>query len=243
MKLQKNTPTLKVVADDQAAQKLRELLKDADDGFRRVVKVGLYIEWIAANLPQGQFLPWLRAHCEDVPYVTIHRWRTMAKNLCEWAGLKLSNLDNLPVPAEKLLDLPPADLPPEIARAREKMEEVLDSARTPKQLFLDIGFKQGELGPDGYPRARVGQMKGSKGCTKKMRLDAKALNDQERLTAAVANVPAICLWLKKNCNLNGFPRFDEVAGGRQAHAQIREAVEDAAAFFRDFDRETKGGRQ
>ena len=36
-KLTKNSPSLKVIADDVAATKLRELLKDADDGFRRVV--------------------------------------------------------------------------------------------------------------------------------------------------------------------------------------------------------------
>lgn len=234
-KLQKLAPSLKVVADDVAATKLRELLKDADDGFRRVVKAGLYIEWIAANVPHGQFQPWIEAHCPDVPHVTIHRWRSLAKNLCEWSGLKLSNLDNLTVPAENLLTLPVAELPKNLQAARSKMDEVLDSARTPKQLFLDIGFKQGELGADGYPRAKRGNKSGQ-GCTKAMRMQAKYANDQERLIAMEINAGIFINWVKENLTLNGFPRMDEAPGGKKTLLAFKAAVKEAHLFFVNLER-------
>lgn len=234
-KLQKLAPSLKVVADDVAATKLRELLKDADDGFRRVVKAGLYIEWIAANLPHGQFLHWLDAHASDVPQRVVYRWRTMAKNLCEWSGLKFANLANLTVPAENLLTLPVTDLPKNMQAARTKMDEVLDSARTPKQLFLDIGFKQGELGADGYPRAKRGNKSG-KGCTKAMRMQAKYANDQERLIAMEINAGIFITWVKENLTLNGFPRMDEAPGGKKTLLAFKAAIKEAHLFFVNLER-------
>ena len=183
MKTLTKIPSLKIVADTQAADRLRELIKDADDGFRRVVKVGLYIEWIAANLPHGQLLPWIAEHCADVSPMTVHRWRTMAKNICDWAGLKFTNLVNLPMDGARLLECPASELPPQLAKARAKMEEVLDSARTPKQLFLDIGFKQGELGADGYPCAKRGRRKGEGGASREQRAAHKQKLHQMDLAA------------------------------------------------------------
>lgn len=195
-KLTKLSPSLKVIADDVAAQKLRELLKDADDGFRRVVKVGLYIEWLAANLPHGQLMNWAAAHCPDVPERTMYRWRTMAKNLCEWSGLKFANLANLTVPAENLLTLPLEKLPPHLQKARAKMDEILDSARTPKQLFFDMGFKQGELDAAGYPKAKLGRLKGQGGATKEQRANAAQLEEAEQITEMKLKAEEFADWLQ-----------------------------------------------
>lgn len=163
LSIQWKGPSLAVVADEVAAAKLRELLKDADDGLRRVIKCGLYIEWIASLLPHGQLMRWLETHCPDVGKMTVYRWRSLSKNMMEWAGLKFATLANLPFSADKLLDLPSAELPPLVRGAREKMDTLLDSARTPKQLFFDMGFKQGDLDGEGYPRARRGRRPGDGG--------------------------------------------------------------------------------
>lgn len=168
------TAALKIVTDEAAATRLRELIKDADDGLRRVVKCGLYIEWLAANLPHGQLMPWVAANCPDVSEPTVRRWRTMAKNVCEWAGIKFVNLTNLSC-GDRLLDLPEDELPPQMQKCRAKMDELLDSARTPKQLFFDMGFKQGELDAAGYPRAKQGRRKGEGGATKLQRMAAQQL--------------------------------------------------------------------
>jgi len=165
-----NKPTLKIVDDAQAANRLRELVKDADDGFRRVVKVGLYIEWIAANLKHGQLMPWLAAHAPEVSERTIYNWRSLAKNLCEWAGLKFASLANLQVSGDKLLDCPKDELSPQLAKARDKMEQALSESSSAKQLFLFLGFKQGEINPStGYPSAKRGRAKGEGGATREQR--------------------------------------------------------------------------
>lgn len=227
-------PSLKVIADDTAAAKLRELLKDADDGFRRVVKVGLYIEWIAANLKHGQLSPWLESHAPDVAAVTIHRWRTMAKNLCEWSGLKFSNLENLAIPAENLLTLPVEKLPANLQKARNKMDEVLDSARTPKQLFLDIGFKQGELDAAGYPKAKLGRRKGEGGATKEQRRAAEARDDAARLIGLNESTIKVADFLMQQVGVNGVARLDEVPDGTQTLQRLTEAVAYAHGFLQNL---------
>jgi len=233
--LSKLAPSLKVVADDVAATKLRELLKDADDGFRRVVKAGLYIEWIAANLPQGQFMPWMEAHAPDVGQMTVYRWRTMAKNLCEWSGLKFTQWVNLPLPAEKFLTLPVAELPKTMQAARTKMDEALDSARTPKQLFLDIGFKQGDLDEHGYPRAKRGNKSG-KGCTKAMRMKALAVTDRERLEELKLWCEGATERLLHDVGVKGIARLDEIANGRAVLVKFTDAVAYAHSFLQDLKR-------
>lgn len=162
--LVKVVPKLEIAKDDEVADHLRHLLKDADDGFRRVVKVGLYIEWIAANLARGQLMPWLEAHCPDVSQRTIYNWRSLAKNLCEWSGLKFASLANLPMAGDQLLELPPEKLPPQLRESRQKMEEALSASKTAKQLFLFLGFKQGEIDEStGYPKAKIGRRKNEGG--------------------------------------------------------------------------------
>lgn len=229
-------PTLKVVADDDAAKILKHLLKDADDGFRRVVKVGLYIEWLAANLPHGQLMPWVEAHIPDVGQMTIYRWRTMARNLCEWSGLKFTNLVNLQVPAEKLLDLPVDKLPEKIQKARVKMEEVLDSARTPKQLFLDIGFKQGDLDQAGYPKAKKGRRKGEGGATKEQRAKTAEAEEAARIEAIALKEEEIAEWLDENADIKSIGQ----TAGTKEYAKLLKAMEHAVGFMRTA---VKGGAQ
>lgn len=230
-KLTKNSPSLKVIADDVAATKLRELLKDADDGFRRVVKVGLYIEWIAANLPHGQLMSWLEAHAPDVSQRSIYNWRSLAKNLCEWSGLKFAAVANLPMSADKLLDCKPSDLTPQMQSVQRKMNEALTESKSASQLFLHLGFKQSEIDSHGYPRAKRGQMKGSSGLTKEQRIKAQNATEAERMVA-------LKLWMENTmermageCHLKGFPQVDEIPGGKRVLEQFTDTIADCHLFL------------
>ncbi len=191
------TPSLRVVPDVVAADRLRELIKDADDGMRRILKCGLYIEWMAAVLPNGQLLKWIELHCPDVGLSTVYRWRSLAKNVCEWAGFEFSQWENLPFSGDKLLELPSTQLPHAVQAAREKMDLLLDSAKTPKQLFLDLGFKSGDLDEHGYPRKKAGRTKGCKGTTKEQRQAAREREEQERIEEIEITAGEFCKWMEK----------------------------------------------
>jgi hypothetical protein len=222
-------PSLKVVDNETAAKKLRELLDDANDAFRRIVKCGMYIEWIAANLPQGQFLPWLKFHCPDVGYTTIARWRSLAKNICDWAGLKFTQWVNLPQ-GETFLALPTTELPKQMQEARAKIETLLDHAKTPKQLFLDIGFKQGELDSHGYPKGKRGRLPVCKGTSKAQRDQQTFANDLERLEALKSFMEMATIQMQENTNDNGFPRVDEVEGGAEIQAAFFKACSEVHLY-------------
>jgi hypothetical protein len=231
MKAVVKVPSLKVVADNIAADKLRELLKDADDGLRRVVRCGLYIEWINANLQHGQFRAWLAANAPDVSEPTTRRWRSLARNICEWAGLKSVNLTHLPAGSALLLDCPAETLPAEVREAREKMDTLLDSARTPKQLFLDMGFKQGELDAAGYPRSKPGRRKGSNGNPKAVRQAAQERDDHAALVDILGKMEEFTEILNDNRNLVFASRVDELPGGALALSKFQEAVSGAHFYF------------
>lgn len=224
--------SLKIADDVQVASHLRELLEDADDGFRRVVKVGLYIEWIAANLPHRQLMPWIAQHCPEVTVRTITNWRSLAKNLMEWAGLKLERLSNLPIAGDQILALPPAELPKPLQKAREKMDEALGAAHGAKQLFLFLGFKQGEIDPStGYPRAKRGRLKGQGGATKEQRARAAAHSEEERLTALKLDMEDFTRWIRENGDDKGVG----TARGSVEWTRLKEQVEYLAGYMRRAD--------
>lgn len=223
-------PSLKIVPDDEVAAMLRTLLKDADDGLRRMVKAGLYIEWIAANLPHGQLMPWIAANCPDVPRITIHRWRSLAKSLCEWSGLKFPNLGNLQVPADRFLTIPVSEIPEKLRGARMKMDEVLDSARTPKQLFLSLGFKQGELDAAGYMRSKLGRRKGEGGATKEQRARAQSVEAEYRIAALAAKAQEVAEWLMEVSDDRGLGVLRIQAP--EVMAELHEAMDTARAYMR-----------
>lgn len=221
--------------DESVAVKLRELLRDADDGFRRVVKAGLYIEWIAANLGHGQLLPWLEAHCPDVSQRTIYNWRSLAKNLCEWAGLKFATIANLPVSGDRLLDCPASELPEPVADAREKMKAALGDVKNPKQLFLFLGFKQGEIAPNGYPRAKIGRAKGEGGASREQRQAAQQSRETTRLKTVALMAEETAIWLEEHCDANGVGLIED-----RVTERLAEAVEFAHGFLQALIRARRG---
>lgn len=169
----KSAPVLKVAPDEEVAERLRALVRDAEDGLRRVLTCGLYIEWIAASLPHGQLLPWMEANCPDIPQRTIYNWRTLARSVCEWVGLKFATMANLELPADQLLTLPEGDLPAKVLPWRKKIEKLLSENDTAKQLFFDLKVKQGELDDTGVFQPKIGRAKGEGGASRAQRISAK----------------------------------------------------------------------
>jgi hypothetical protein len=123
----------------------------------------MYIEWIAACLPHGQLMTWMKTHCPDVSQRTIYNWRTLSRSICEWIGLKFATIANLGMSGDRLLELPPSKLPKEARGYREKIDGLLDSNHSAKQLFLSLGIKQGELTEDGYLKVKRGRTTGAGG--------------------------------------------------------------------------------
>lgn len=106
----KTPPSLPQGNDAAVADKLRDLVQGATDGLLRIVALGLFIERIKKELKHGQLEPWIDAHCPGIGRTQIWRWRAVAKNLMDLAGIKSSKLEHLPRPLEEILELPLGDL-------------------------------------------------------------------------------------------------------------------------------------
>jgi hypothetical protein len=219
-------PVLKVAPDAEVAERLRVLVRDAEDGLRRVLICGLYIEWIAASLPHGQLMPWTEAHCPDVQFRTLTRWRTLARSVCEWVGLKMDTMSNLDLSADKLLTLPASELPAKAAPWRKKIEALLEANTTAKQLFFDLKVKQGEFDGETF-RPKIGRAKGEGGASKQQRLSAK----EARLQLEVESLE---LWAQATtAKLDDVADFKQLGMiGDETLARLVEAMEHAAAIGR-----------
>jgi hypothetical protein len=229
-------PSLKVIDDQHAADVLRSLVKDADDGFRRIVRCGIFIEWLAATLPWGQLMKWQEHYCPDVPLRSMYNWRNVAKNLCEWAKLEFATVANLGVPAEKFIDLPLDQLPKKLQPAREKIDEAMSQCDSPKQLFLFLGFKQGEIGENGQLKVKHGRLKGSKGLTKEQRAAAAEREEQERLDNLAESAQEAAELLIQNSDAKNFGQLPF-----SDRAKLHEACEIFCGFNKRLNDAAKGG--
>lgn len=156
MKVTKTIPTLPKGNDAEVAAKLHSLVSDANDGLKRILAAGFFIECIAGELKHGQLGPWLAAHCPQVGQSTVYRWRELARNVAQVAGVKIPTVGILEGSMEgNFLTLPTEELPNELSEARARIEEVI-AGKTAKQLHFE--FKQTEDG-----KVKVGRLKGHGG--------------------------------------------------------------------------------
>ena len=221
MKLQKTPPEWHDEAIGLLKQNFAQIHAQFLDSTKKAVWLGIFLNEIKergkqdGSIPHGQFGDFLKTNLPDVSWRQATTYMQIGRNVLEKGKFQIGDYRQFAT----------GELPPKILHLIE--------GKNQKELQLCLDLKQ--VDDEGNPQR--GQQKGSKGCTKAMRLNAQMADDKERLTAAVANVPMVCLWLKKNCNLAGFPRFDEVSGGATALKQIREAITDAHLFFKSLDRE------
>lgn len=184
-------PNLKSGNDEKVAAKLDELIADANDGLRRIVIVGFFLERIAADLKRGQFKPWIEAHCKETSRASIFGWRALAKNIMESVKISKVQLLDFSTPVHEMLALPAAEVPKAQKEIRAKIDELIEG-KTAKQLFLE--FKQAEEDEDGNLKKKHGRLKGKGGASAAQRARAQA-------AAAAAEIEAMELWAEETCEL------------------------------------------
>ena len=196
------TPQLTIFSDQEAASKVRQLVSDAQDGLRRIIVCGLYLETIKNDLPHGQFYRWLDAYCPDISRRTVSGWMTLAANMREVCGVKSATVAYLSTPIYEAISLLPEDRPEDVRDVCAKMDELM-SGKSARQLLLE--FKQAEEDADGHLVARRGRLPGSK-------QDRKRKGIQEGLEEAAAESEEFLKTLKGDLYLaatgNGITQID-----------------------------------
>jgi len=132
-------PRLKRGNDAEVAGELGRLVRDAQSATRRLLICGLFIEHIVANLPHGQFGPWVDAHKEEIgaSYPSICGWRKFAKSAMEAVGFQNSNALEFSIPMHEAVALPTSEVPEDMRKAREKIDELIEG-KSVKQLMLNF---------------------------------------------------------------------------------------------------------
>jgi hypothetical protein len=223
-------PSLKVQKSDaEIAARLLELVEDAEDALRRIVTCGMYIEWIASHLPHGTVKPWVEAHCPQVTYRTVARWRKLARKICEWLKLKCDTMSHLGVAGDELLLMPATQLPEKARPIREKIDALLSRHNSAKQLemFLDVDLdlKQGDLDETGDIVPARGNHSG-KGNPKANRVAAAAAADKAAQKAFELEADSNANWLE-------FSADDEHIGrlAPEPFAKLLKALETARSYM------------
>jgi hypothetical protein len=136
-KLQAVGPRLRHGKDAERARQLEQLVHEANDGLRRVLRAGFFIECLVADLPHGQLESWLRVFCPNTPLRTIRRWRQIAGNVGELVGVSFEERTTLKLPLHEALTMRADELPDDLRVIRQKIEDQIEG-RTATQLFLQF---------------------------------------------------------------------------------------------------------
>lgn len=138
--------TLPAGNDRQVAQELGRLVRDAHDGLRRIVCVGLFIEEIAARLPHGDIGPWLETWAPVIGVTprSIYHWREAVANISVACGLQNCNALQFSLPLHEALALPPAKRPKDVAKVAGKIESFIEG-KTLTQLMLPLDHTTARL--------------------------------------------------------------------------------------------------
>jgi hypothetical protein len=156
-------PKLQKGNDKEVAAELGRLVRDAQDGTRRILICGLFIETIVANLKRGQFGPWVESHQSEigVKYSSICGWRQLAEEVLKQVGFENSNALEFSVPAHEFLALPASEVPEDCREVRAKIDELI-AGKSVKQLMFQ--FREGEVFEDKLIRTgRGGNRAASRG--------------------------------------------------------------------------------
>lgn len=147
-------PRLKAGNDAEVAGELGRLVRDAQSATRRILICGLFIEDIIADLPRGQFGPWLDAHKEEigVERTQIFAWRQFSKSVIEAAGLQKSGASDFSIPMHEAVALPASEVPEDMRKARARIDELIEG-KSVKQLMLN--FKESAVVNDEL-RTKIG---------------------------------------------------------------------------------------
>ena len=173
-------PLLKHGNDAKRAKELNKLIKDAESGLCRILKVGFFLECLADDLPHGQIGPWVEAYCNR-KWRTVQRWKQVAAGIGDALGISLKQ--RLEYKLHEVLALPLKKVPEELKAVREKLDAEI-AGKSYRQLFLELK----QVDEDNPTKPHRGQLPGSKGLTKEMREKAAQRAEQERLHELEAEI-------------------------------------------------------
>ncbi|MFO1461292.1 MAG: hypothetical protein U1G08_18050 [Verrucomicrobiota bacterium] len=123
--------------DAEVAAKLTELVRGAQDGVRRILVAGFFIESIVRQLPHGATRPWLEQHCPEIQWRTVNRWRELARGVMEALGIEWNAAAKLPLPLHDTLALPAGDVPKAMQELRGQIDDLIaDKSASQLQLAL-----------------------------------------------------------------------------------------------------------
>ncbi len=156
-------PRLQKGDDKQVAAELGRLVRDAQDGTRRILICGLFIETIVANLKHGELGPWIDAHEAEIgaKRASVFGWRDFSAEVMKQVGLQKSNALDFSLPLHEALALPPAKVPEDVREVREKIDELI-AGKSVRQ--LQFQFRECEaIGDELVRTGRGGDRTASRG--------------------------------------------------------------------------------
>jgi hypothetical protein len=214
-------PTLKHGNDAKRAKELNKLIKDAESGLCRILKVGFFLECLADDLPHGQLGPWVEAHCNR-NWRTVQRWKQVAAGVGDALGISLKQ--RLEYRLHEVLALPLKKVPADLKSVREKIDAEI-AGKSYRQLFLELK----QVREDDPTKPKAGRRKGEGGATKEQRANAEELERQERITERKLRAEETANWLIEMSDDAG---FGEIAGTHELDVLVR-AMEQARGYIKN----------
>jgi len=206
--------------DAKVAAELDAFISEANDGLRRILKVGFFIECIDADLPWGMLQKWVEQHLPHRKFRTIQRWKQVAQNVGECVGLKLK--DRLGLKLHEVITLTLDELTGDAKAARNKIEDEIEG-KTYRQLFLQ--FKQSK---DGETPTN-GRRKGEGGATREQRAQAKRIE-------AETEIAGLEIQVRQFGNMGDALANDKAIGNPIIHATFDEVFPQIENVFRYMQR-------
>ena len=213
-------PTLKHGNDAKRAKELNKLIKDAEAGLCRILKVGFFLECLADDLPHGMLGPWVESHCNR-KWRTVQRWKQVAAGVGEALGITLKQ--RLEYKLHEVLALPLKKVPAELLAVREKIDAEI-AGKSYRQLFLELK----QVDEENPSKPKRGRLKGQGGASKEQRANAAELEAQERITEKKLKAEEIADWLLQMADDQG---LGEIAGTLEL-AALDKAMETARGYIK-----------
>jgi hypothetical protein len=134
-----------------------------DPAMRKVILCGLLMLEQKARLKHGQFDPWLKTNCPEIPERTARMYRDIAEaavciTLEKKSFVQIGNDCRFGAnfPISKLLQLSAGELPKPVAEIQSRLFELVDG-KSQKQLLFDFKDPDARRGGDRTPRNKHGK--------------------------------------------------------------------------------------
>lgn len=227
-KIQKLAPAWHTEAIAELKKDFGEINALENSAAKRRAYLGLKLIFIKEkgradnSIPHNEWVSFFEEHFTGITIRTAQRYMTEGESVAERMGWQKRQFVVLEVPPHRLLELPAAKLEAKDQKTQQLLFDMIDErGRFQRRTVYNQVDEKGVV--------KRGQLPGSKGNTKKMRLESKFADDKQRMEALAVNVPMVARWLAMNCNATGFPQL-----AKDKREQIIAAIEDAHLFFKSL---------